>query len=102
RPGTAPSNLAIAGRYVFSPKIFDLIREVVPDSRGEIQLTEAMAHLCAQGERVLAVQLPPNERRYDIGNFPSYFETFVEFALADPMYGPQLRHRLESLLAAKP
>jgi UTP--glucose-1-phosphate uridylyltransferase len=100
KPGTAPSNLAIAGRYVFSPQIFELIRGVQPDSRGEIQLTDAMAQMCAQGARVLAVQLPPNERRYDIGNFPSYFETFVEFALADPVYGPELRHKLESLLLA--
>jgi UTP--glucose-1-phosphate uridylyltransferase len=46
----------------------------------------------------LAVQLPPSERRYDIGNFPSYFETFVEFALADPDYGPELGAKLAHLL----
>jgi UTP--glucose-1-phosphate uridylyltransferase len=46
----------------------------------------------------LAVKLPPNERRYDIGNFPSYFETFVEFALADPDHGPELRIKLAQLL----
>jgi UTP-glucose-1-phosphate uridylyltransferase len=44
------------------------------------------------------MQLPASERRYDIGNFPSYFETFVEFALADPLYGPGLRASLERLL----
>jgi UTP--glucose-1-phosphate uridylyltransferase len=98
KPGQAPSNLAIAGRYVFSPVIFDMIRRVKPDARGEIQLTDAMAQLCEEGRRVLAVKLPPNERRYDIGNFPSYFETFVEFALADPDYGPELRAKLEHLL----
>ena len=98
----APSNLAIAGRYVFSPLIFDLIRQVKPDKRGEIQLTNAIQRLCEEGRRVLAVKLPPGEKRYDIGNFPSYFETFVEFALADPTYGPGLRTRLEQLLASKP
>ena len=97
----APSNLAIAGRYVFSPLIFDLIRYVKPDKRGEIQLTNAIQRLCEEGRRVLAVKLPPGEKRYDIGNFPSYFETFVEFALADPAYGPGLRARLEELLAKK-
>ena len=97
----APSNLAIAGRYVFSPLIFDLIRQVKPDKRGEIQLTNAIQRLCEEGRRVLAVKLPPGEKRYDIGNFPSYFETFVEFALADPAYGPGLRARLEELLAQK-
>ena len=96
--GQAPSNLAIAGRYVFSPVIFDMIRRVKPDARGEIQLTDAMAQLCEEGRRVLAVKLPPNERRYDIGNFPSYFETFVEFALADPDHGPELRAKLAQLL----
>jgi UTP--glucose-1-phosphate uridylyltransferase len=57
-----------------------------------------MAQLCEEGRRVLAVKLPPNERRYDIGNFPSYFETFVEFALADPEHGPELRAKLVQLL----
>jgi UTP--glucose-1-phosphate uridylyltransferase len=98
RPEDAPSNLAIAGRYVFSPLIFDLIRAVKPDKRGEIQLTDAIQRLCEEGRRVLAVKLPADEKRYDIGNFPSYFETFIEFALADPAYGPGLRVALEKLL----
>ena len=98
KPDVAPSNLAIAGRYVFSPLIFDLIRRVKPDRRGEIQLTDAIQLLCEEGRRVLAVKLPPNEKRYDIGNFPSYFETFVEFALADPAYGPEFRKVLERML----
>ena len=98
KPGQAPSNLAIAGRYVFSPMVFDKIRRVQPDAQGEIQLTNAMAQMCAEGHRVLAVKLPANERRYDIGNFPSYFETFVEFALADPLHGAELRRKLEQML----
>ena len=75
-----------------------MIRRVEPDGRGEIQLTDAIQLLCEEGKRVLALRLPPGERRYDIGNFPSYFETFVEFALADPAYGPGLRAALERLL----
>jgi UTP--glucose-1-phosphate uridylyltransferase len=101
RPEAAPSNLAIAGRYVFSPLIFDMIRRVQPDKRDEIQLTDAIQMLCEEGRRVLAVKLAPSEKRYDIGNFPSYFETFVEFALADPVYGPEFRRTVERLLAAK-
>jgi UTP--glucose-1-phosphate uridylyltransferase len=50
----------------------------------------------------MAVKLAPDEKRYDIGNFPSYFETFVEFALADPAYGAEFRKVLERLLAAVP
>jgi UTP--glucose-1-phosphate uridylyltransferase len=99
RPDAAPSNLAIAGRYIFSPVIFDMIRRVQPDSRGEIQLTNAIQFLCDEGRRVMAVKLTPEEKRYDIGNFPSYFESFVEFALADPDYGAEFRRVLERLLA---
>jgi UTP--glucose-1-phosphate uridylyltransferase len=98
KPTEAPSNLAIAGRYVFSPVIFDMIRGVEPDKKGEIQLTDAIQRLCEEGKRVLAVKLPPTEKRYDIGNFPSYFETFVEFALADPVHGPEFRNTVERLL----
>lgn len=98
KPQDAPSRLAIAGRYVFSPLIFDLLRRVQPDAKGEVQLTNAMQLMCEEGRRVLAVQLPPNEKRYDIGNFPSYFETFVEFALADPVYGSRFRETLERIL----
>ena len=97
-PADAPSRLAIAGRYVFSPVIFDMIRGLTPDKRGEIQLTDAIQRLCEEGRRVLAYQLPAGEKRYDIGNFPSYFETFVEFALADPLYGDKFRERLREIL----
>jgi UTP--glucose-1-phosphate uridylyltransferase len=99
KPEDAPSNLAIAGRYIFSPVIFDMIRRVKPDSRGEIQLTNAIQFLCDEGRRVMAVKLTAAEKRYDIGNFPSYFESFVEFALADPTYGDEFRRVLERLLA---
>jgi UTP--glucose-1-phosphate uridylyltransferase len=99
RPDEAPSNLAIAGRYIFSPVIFDMIRRVHPDKRGEIQLTDAIQFLCDEGRRVAAVKLGPTEKRYDIGNFPSYFESFVEFALADPVYGDDFRRVLDRLLA---
>jgi UTP--glucose-1-phosphate uridylyltransferase len=98
KPEKAPSNLAIAGRYIFSPLIFDMIRRAEPDARGEVQLTDAIQLMCEEGKRVLAVKLPPGEKRYDIGNFPSYFETFVEFALADPFYGKDIRKALERLL----
>ena len=101
-PGKAPSTLAIAGRYIFSPLIFDMIRRVKPDARGEIQLTDAIRGMCEEGKRVLALKLPRGEKRYDIGNFPSYFETFVEFALADPVYGEEFRQTVKRLLAENP
>jgi len=78
-----------------------MIRRVKPDARGEIQLTDAIRGMCDEGKRVLALKLPRGEKRYDIGNFPSYFETFVEFALADPVYGTEFRRTIERLLSKK-
>ena len=101
-PKDAPSNLAIAGRYILSPAVFDMIRRVKPDKRNEIQLTDAIEFMCEEGRRVLAVKLTPEEKRYTFGNFPSYFESFVEFALADPLYGADFRIALERLLAKAP
>jgi UTP--glucose-1-phosphate uridylyltransferase len=54
--------------------------------------------MCEEGRRVIGVKLSAEEKRYDIGNFPSYFESFVEFALADPVYGADFRRVLERLL----
>ena len=100
KPSTrdAPSRLAIAARYVLSPAIFDALAKTRRDSRGEIQLTDAIRALIRGGGRAYGVRLRPGERRYDIGNFEAYFEAFVEFALADPKFGATLRHHLQALL----
>ena len=94
----APSNLAVAARYVFAPAIFDLLAVTRPGKGGEIQLTDAIRALIASGGKVLGVRLPADERRFDIGNFESYFQAFFEFALADPKYGEGLRHFARKLL----
>ena len=94
----APSNLAVAARYVFSPAIFDCLAKTAPGKGNEIQLTDAIRHLIRDGGKVLGVRLPYPEQRFDIGNFESYFRAFVEFALADPQYGPALREQLEKLV----
>jgi UTP--glucose-1-phosphate uridylyltransferase len=100
KPGVAdaPSNLAIAARYVFRPGIFALLEKTPPGKGGEIQLTDAIRALIRQGGKVLGMRLPAGERRFDIGNFESYFAAFCEFALADPAYGPGLRAFLKTLL----
>ncbi len=94
----APSNWAIAGRYIFSPSLFDAIKRTGFDHRGELQLTDAVRLMLHEGKPVIGVRLPGSERRYDIGNFESYFETFVEFALTDPEIGPQLVKRVRELM----
>ena len=95
----APSNLAVAARYVFSPAIFDCLAKTAPGKGDEIQLTDAIRHLIRDGGKVLGVRLPHPEHRFDIGNFESYFRAFVEFALADPQYGPALREQLQELIS---
>ena len=99
-PSAAPSDKAIAARYVFSPEIFDAIRRTVPDSAGELQITDSIRHLVNQGKKVLAVPLAAGERRYDIGNFESYFRAFVDFAMNDEKYGYTLRQYLAKKMLA--
>ena len=95
-PDEAPSNLAVAARYIFTPKIFAALERTEPGKGGEIQLTDAIKLLIEEGEKVYGVRLQ-GERRYDIGNFESYFQAFVEFALADEKYGSSLRDYIRSL-----
>jgi UTP--glucose-1-phosphate uridylyltransferase len=97
-PADAPSTLAIAARYVLSPAIFDALDATPPGVGGEIQLTDAIRRLIRGGGRVCGMVLRPDERRFDIGNFDAYFRAFVEFAMADPDYGPALRAFVERLV----
>jgi UTP--glucose-1-phosphate uridylyltransferase len=99
-PDEAPSNLAIAARYVFSPRIFDALKRTHPGKGGEIQLTDAIRLILKEGGRALGICLHNDERRYDIGNFDTYFRAFVEFALADPKHGESLRQYVEQLINA--
>lgn len=98
RPGTAPSRLAVAGRYIFSSAIFGEIRRVRPDSGGEVQITDAIRSVAENGGLVIGVRLRSDEKRYDIGSPQSYYETFVEFALADPEHGGTVREHLQKRL----
>jgi len=85
--GMAPTTLAVAARYVFSPLIFEALARTPADGRGEVQLTDAIKLLIQMGKPVYAYLLSPGERRYDIGNFESYFYAFIDFVLADERYG---------------
>ena len=94
----APSELAIAARYVFSPDIFAALARTRPGKGGEIQLTDAIRLMIQDGKRVFGMKLRGSEQRYDIGNFDSYFRAFLEFALADEKHGASLREYAEQLL----
>ena len=77
-PNLAPSDLAIAGRYIFTPGIFDCIDKTERGVGGEIQLTDAM-NMLAQQEAMYALEW--NATRYDIGNRVDYAKCFIDFAL---------------------
>ena len=77
-PSSAPSDLAIAGRYVFSSAIFECIDKTKEGVGGEIQLTDAM-NLLATKEPVYALDW--QARRYDIGNRVEYTKCFIDYAL---------------------
>jgi len=80
----APSNLAIVGRYVLSPTLFDALAVTKPGAKGEIQLTDAIALLLQQGERVLAYKIKAD--RFDIGNIPGWLRANHCFAKNNPSY----------------
>ncbi len=77
-PEKAPSNLAIAGRYLLTADIFDLIGQTRPDGGGEVQLTDALRELV---KRRPMYGLKLNGRRCDIGNKDGFIRTNIEFAL---------------------
>lgn len=99
--GTAPSNLAVIGRYVIDPAIFGLLENLAPGRGGEIQLTDALASLInmptESGGGVHAVIF--RGKRYDTGDKLSYLKSVVSLALDREDLGPDLRAWLTSYLA---
>ncbi len=80
-PGTAPSNVAVLGRYIISPDIFRCLEQTQPGAGGEIQLTDALRML-AEKEDLYAYDFIG--RRYDVGSKQGYLEATVDFALDRP------------------
>ena len=78
KPEDAPSNLAVVGRYVLTPRIFHFLENVKPGSGGEIQLTDGIAALLNE-QQVLAYRF--SGTRYDCGSKIGYLKATVEFAL---------------------
>ena len=70
-PGTAPSNLAIIGRYILTPDIFDILRETQPGKAGEIQITDA---LLTQAKRGCVLAYKFKGKRFDCGSVPGFIE----------------------------
>jgi UTP--glucose-1-phosphate uridylyltransferase len=89
-PGSAPSNLAVIGRYVLQPEIYDALEATTPGKGGEIQLTDAMLRLAETGTAGGVLGVVFRGRRYDTGNPVDYFKAVVQLALARPDLGPEL------------
>ncbi len=94
-PARAPSNLAIVGRYVLPPRIFDHLGRVVPTSGGELQLTDALRSL-AREEKVLALEI--EGQRFDCGSRLGYVQAIIELALQRDDIGDELRTWLKELV----
>jgi len=100
-PAEAPSCLAVAARYIFTPDIFPAIDALEPGLGGELWLTDAIRILLQGGVPVRCVRLNGVEKRYDIGMPLTYYKAFVDFALRDPEHGDDFRVYLRDKLDGK-
>ena len=91
----APSNLAIMGRYLFAPGIFDILQETAPGKNGEIQLTDALKISC---ERHPMYAYEFEGERWDAGTIDSWLETTVALALRNPGLAPGLTAYLRKVV----
>ena len=95
KPKDAPSNLAVVGRYILTPAIFDKIETTEKDSGGEIQLTDAISELL-KDEQVLAYKF--SGTRYDCGSKLGFLIASVELALLHPDLNFEFKYYLENLV----
>ncbi|MBA4357516.1 MAG: UTP--glucose-1-phosphate uridylyltransferase [Desulfovibrio sp.] len=96
--GQAPSRLAIVGRYVLVPEIFDYLEKLTPGVGGELQLTDALQGL-ADKNRLLAVKL--RGQRFDAGDWVEYLTANIYFALHDEDLHDDLVRRIQELVPCK-
>jgi len=94
KPAVAPSNLAVVGRYVLAPAIFEHLERIGSGAGGEIQLTDGIAALMRE-EAVYAYRF--TGKRYDCGNKLGYLQATVEYALGHPDLGRDFRKYLQKL-----
>ena len=91
----APSNIAILGRYIFTPEIFSVLGKTVPDKNGEIQLTDGIMGLILR-EKVYAYSF--EGRRYDMSHVLGFLEGMLSSGLSDPEIGKAFYTYLENLM----
>lgn len=96
KPGTAPSNLMITGRYILQPEIFDLLERQGKGAGGEIQLTDAMLALM---ERQPFTGVRFEGKSYDCGSKAGFLSANIAFALDEPELAAEIRPLIAALLA---
>lgn len=92
----APSNYALAGRYVLSPKIFDSLENTKPGAGNEIQLTDGIADMMRNGERIIAYVI--KTARYDVGTPLGWIQANIEIALKHPQFGAAVKDFCKKLI----
>lgn len=95
-PAAAPSTLTIVGRYIVQPGIFRHLDRREPGKGGEIQLTDALAGLIKDGQRLYGLRYAG--RRFDCGDKLGFLEATIALGLDHPQLGPRLRPILASYL----
>ncbi len=94
KPEDAPSNLAIIGRYVLTPEVFESIEAIEPGSGGELQLTDALKHML-RSRPIYGFRFEGT--RYDAGDKQGFLRATVEFALKRHDLGAEFRNYLKGL-----
>lgn len=97
--GTAPSNLAVIGRYILTPKVLQNMNKIERGAGGEIQLTDAIAKELTEGRDVFGYRF--EGMRYDCGSKAGYLEATVAFALAHPELKDDFANYLDGMSAVK-
>jgi len=95
-PAVAPSTLTIIGRYIIQPQIFDHLEKIGPGAGNEIQLTDGLARLIADGQPFHGLR--PTARRYDCGDKLGYLAANVALGLRHPTLGAEFRRVIEAEL----
>ncbi|MBU1221605.1 UTP--glucose-1-phosphate uridylyltransferase [Myxococcota bacterium] len=96
RDGTAPSCMAVIGRYILSKKIFEYIESTRSGSGGEVQLTDALKLILKNGGRILGVTF--EGKRFDTGDVSGYIQANLNYALKRPELGADLRRKISDIL----
>ncbi|MFF3326479.1 UTP--glucose-1-phosphate uridylyltransferase GalU [Streptomyces sp. NPDC002889] len=99
-PGSAPSNLAVIGRYLLDPEIFAVLRETPPGRGGEIQLTDALHTLASHDSHGPVHGVVFEGRRYDTGDRGDYLRAQVQLAVEHPELGPAFSNWLRTYATA--